>query len=117
MQPSARSHSGKPGSRPPWNSAVALVITDVHAGARDLERQFRFHLARATPLSRGGSHSNTLSALQALVAMEQIVPEQTAKQAIRTLTRWADRIRQLPAVDDKPRWMKIRAGPDGLPPK
>jgi hypothetical protein len=115
IQPSARS-SGKPTSRPPWNAAVAYAITDAHAGVRDIEHSFRL-IIHGRLRDRGGSTANTLAALDAITAMESAVPQGNARQAARHLIKWATSIRQLPAIDDKPRWEKIRAGPDGLPPK
>ncbi len=115
ITPTTRS-SGKPTSRPPWNAAVAYAITDAHAGVREIEREFRIEITGRHRWPRGGSDSNTVGAMEAITAMSSVVSRDRAKRAARSLIHWADVIRQLPAVDDKPRWERIRAGPDGLPP-
>jgi len=113
--PSTRS-SGKPSSHPPWNAAVAYAITDAHAGIREIEREFRIEVT-GRHRWRGGSDANTTTAMEAITAMSSAVPRALAQRAARSLIHWANQIRMLPAVDDKERWEKIRAGPDGLPPR
>jgi len=115
--PTART-TGKPGSRPPWNASVAYAITDAHAGLRQLENELRLEVTgRHHWPGRGGSDANTIGSMKAIAAMGTVVSRQQAKEAARRLAHWADQIRQLPAVDDKEKWEKIRAGPDGMPPR
>lgn len=131
MQPAGR-RAGKPGSKAPGNTAVVNAIMDAHSGVRQMERDFRVRVT-GTATVRGGSDGNTSSALGALPALAGAVDvahtdERDAKgkrkpcrcqhcDAVRLLGRWALAIRQLPAVDDAPRWVRLRAGPDGLPPR
>ena len=50
---------GKPGSRPPWNSPVAMVLLDALEGARQLEAMWRSDLAghavRVRPMAAPGA--------------------------------------------------------------
>lgn len=131
IQPSARS-GGKPGTRMPGNVAALHAIMDAHAGVRDLEVTFRLQVTGVLR-ERGGSHGNTIVALEALPDLAGAVDVQHRYEtdgqgrrkpckcqhceALRGLTRWALAIQQLPAVDTAPRWIPIRPGPDGLPPK
>ena len=114
-RPALRS-SGKPGSKPPWNAAVAHAILDAHQGVRDLEQRWSDQVT-GRHRDRGGSNGNTAHALKRITSMELAVTRDDVKEGTRLLRRWATTIRQLPAIDDAPRWEKIRAGPDGLPPK
>jgi len=124
IEPGGR-RAGKPGSRPPGNQAALGVIMDAHAGVRALEAEFRFEVT-GTRRPRGGSGANTEVALSALPDLADAVPVQHEAgrpcrcahcEALRQVGRWALAVRQLPAVDDAPRWVKLRAGPDGLPPR
>lgn len=115
IQPSARP-AGRPGTRIPGNAAVLHAIMDAHAGVRELEAELRLTVA-GTALERGGSDANTAAALEAIPAMELAADSPRVREGVRRLSRWALAIQQLPAVDTAPRWIPIRAGPDGLPPR
>ncbi len=82
------------------------------------------HAGRA----RGGSDGNTAAALKAIKNLGAALPREVRDSkgklvwpcqelAARLLERVVAMIGQLPAVDDVPKWSKIRPGPGGLPPK
>jgi hypothetical protein len=116
QQPSVRV-AGQPASRPPWNSAVADALDDARAGIRRLEADMYLEIFGKPRRARGSSDGNTTAAIKAVAAMETAVTRDHAKEAAHALARWAAMIRRLPAVDDLPHWIRIRPGPDGLPPK
>jgi hypothetical protein len=125
IQPSGR-RAGKPGSRAPGNTAVMNALMDAHEGVRRMEEDVRAQVS-GTRRRRGGSTQNVALALEALPVLYGAVDVVHAREngkcrcphceAARILGRWALAIRQLPAVDDAPRWVKLRPGPDGLPPR
>jgi hypothetical protein len=114
----ATSHGVNRLSAPPWNSAVANVMLDIHAGARALEAEFRAELTgRDRGWRRGGSDANTEAALRALATLGSQLGLAPAQAAATLLERWRSSAAQLPAVDTEPSWRKLTPGPDGLPPK
>lgn len=131
VAPSARP-AGKPGTRLPGNVAALCAVMDAHAGVRAMEDGWRLQVT-GTAQARGGSDANTLAALESIPVLAGAVPEEHQDrydpkgkrlpcrcphcEAGKTLTRWALIIQQLPAIDTAPRWIPIRPGPDGLPPK
>lgn len=107
---------GRPGSRPPWNPAVANALMDAHSGIRDLEADMRFEVT-GTVRRRSDRAGNTGDVLSGISAMEMAVSRPHHDRAIRLLTRWALAIRQLTAVDRSPRWERIRPAEEGgMPP-
>lgn len=121
-------------SRPPWNSQVANAYFDAHQLVRRLEASLRLAVAGHTGPTRGGSDANTTEAIRAISRMATAasvihtgVPVSRAEPDGRKLTaaelaahildRVTRVIGQLPAVDEFPKWERIRAGPDGLPPR
>ena len=107
---------GKPGSRPPWNPAVAHALLDARQGIRELERDMRLEVTGSSGPARGGADVNTTGALKAIAAMEQAVTRDRVMDALRALNSWANAIRRLPAIDDLPQWRRLRPGPAGTPP-
>jgi hypothetical protein len=116
QQPGVRV-SSKPGSRAPWNPAVATALLDARQGIRDLECEMRTEVTGAPGRPRGGSDGNTRDALKAISAMEQAVSRDHVADALRQLISWANTIRRLPSIDDLPHWRRLRPGPDGMPPR
>ncbi len=125
---------GQMESRPPWNSEVANAYLDAHQLVRRLEASLRAVVAGNAGHPRGGSDANTAEAIRAISRMATAASaiytnepaarrepdgrKLTAAQlASRILERMNRLIGQLPAVDEFPKWDKIRAGPDGLPPR
>jgi hypothetical protein len=104
-----------PGSSPPWNVAAADAYLAAYFGVRRLENQWRQARGLA-PLQRGGSAGNTAACLAQLPAMEPAVPEGTVKEGLSEISGWINRIRQLRAIDETPRWVRLRAGGSGVPP-
>jgi hypothetical protein len=126
--------SGSMESRPPWNSQVANAYMDTHQMVRRLEASLRLVIAGNRGPARGGSDANTTEAIRSIARMATAasviytsVPVSkrepdgrkltAAELASRILDRMIRLIGQLPAVDEFPKWEKIRAGPDGLPPR
>lgn len=115
-QPGSRGLRGTPESRPPWNPAVADAFFTAWSGIRELEAAMRRQVS-GTVIRRGGSAGNTDAALDAIAQMETSVPECTARDALRRVSRWTVSIQQLRAVGEATRWVRLRPGPDGLPPQ
>jgi hypothetical protein len=98
----------QPSSRPPWNPAAATIVYDVHEGVRRLEDALRTE-AGLPERHRGGSGHNTGRAITAIGQLSYQADRSSATTAARTITRWVITIRQLPAIDDTPRWHRIPA--------
>jgi hypothetical protein len=61
-------HGSAKGGHPPltsWNTQVAMLVMDIHAGVRELETDLRYAIA-GTVRVRGGSDGNTTRSLRAL---------------------------------------------------
>jgi len=97
---------GKPGSRPPWNSAAANAALDAHEGLRRLEAVMR-KAVTGHALRRGGSDANTLKAIEAIERLGAAMTADAAVQAARILDRWSLAIQQLPAIDEAERWQRV----------
>jgi len=84
---------GKPGARlTSWNTAVAWVILDVHAGARELEQDLKYRLT-GNIRERGGSDANTKAALDSVVSLAAGGGEWELDHAVRSVERWCWRAR------------------------
>jgi hypothetical protein len=88
----------QPGSWPPWNTQVAYVLTDVHAGVRELEQDFRYQVTGSMTV-RGGSDGNTLAAIDAVCRLAEALDQAMADHAARMFSRYITQVMQLPAVD------------------
>lgn len=97
-QPDTSTVTGRhqPCSRPPWNSAAANAWTDIHAGARELERDLRYQVT-GTLLERGGSDQNTLEAISAVARLSEAAGDDQV--TLRLVDRWIIAAEQLPAID------------------
>jgi hypothetical protein len=104
-----------PGSAAPWNVAAADAYLAAFFGIRQLEDEWR-QLRGLNPKRRGGSDGNTGKCLAQLPAMESAVPAAVAKEGQQRISGWITRIRQLKAIDEAPRWVRLRPGGDGVPP-
>jgi len=126
--------SGLLESRPPWNANVAGAYLSAHQLVRRLEASLRLAVAGHPGRARGGSDANTAEAIRAIARMAtaaSVIPTAepvsrsdpdgrkltAAELAAIVLDRAIRVIGQLPAIDEFPKWEKIRAGPDGLPPR
>jgi hypothetical protein len=79
---------GKPGARmASWNTAVAYVILEVHAGARELEQNLRYSKTGSI-YERGGSDKNTTAALYSITALAAGAGDYELRDATRTVERW-----------------------------
>lgn len=120
--------SGVPAARTPGNTAVLNAQFDAHEMIRRLEAAMRLAVAGHSGRVRGGSDGNTLAALKAIQNLGAALPQETRdargrlvwpcqELAARVVERVTSVIGQLPAVDEVPKWTKIRPGPGGLPPR
>lgn len=120
--------SGVPAARTPGNTAALNAQLDAHEMIRRLEAALRLAVAGHAGRARGGSDGNTLAALKAIKNLGAAIPQEVRdakgrlvwpcqELAARVVERAASVIGQLPAVDEVPKWSKIRPGPGGLPPK
>lgn len=109
-EPDAQGSAGhaQPASTPPWNSAAANALYDAHAAVRDLEQAMRYEVT-GSYMIRGGSDGCTLSALAAIERLGGSARQETADDAARVLSRLADAILMLPAVDLEERPQRVRA--------
>lgn len=119
---------GVPGTRTPGNTAALNAQLDAHEMIRRLEAAVRLAVAGHTGRQRGGSWGNTTAALKAIQKLGAALPVEVKdargklvwpcqELAARVIERATSVIGQLPAVDEVPKWTKIRPGPGGLPPK
>jgi len=99
-QPDTDGHPGhtKPGSNPPWNSAVANALLDTHAGVRELEQNLRYAVTGRI-MVRGGSDTNTIRAIEAVGRLAEAVDQALADDAARQLNSFITGILQLRAID------------------
>src|SRR5271166_6065649 len=64
-------HGSGKGGHPPltsWNTQVAMLTLDIHAGVRELEANLRYAISGRLR-SRGGSDGNTVRSLRSLPAL------------------------------------------------
>jgi len=119
---------GVPATRTPGNTAALNAQLDAHEMVRRLEAALRLAIAGHTGRARGGSDRNTKAALKAIQNLGAALPQEVRDSrgklvwpcqelAARVVERAASVIGQLPAVDEVPKWTKIRPGPGGLPPR
>lgn len=81
--------SGKGGHHPlaAWNVQAAMLILDIHVGARELETNLRYQVA-GTVWVRGGSETNTEKCLKGLPSLAMGVPYDVQVMAIRRTESW-----------------------------
>jgi len=119
---------GVPAWRTPGNTAALNALLDAHEMVRRLEAALRLTVAGHTGKARGGSDRNTAAALKAIQNLGAALPREIRdakgklvwpcqELAARVVGHAASVIGQLPAVDEVPKWSKIRPGPGGLPPR
>lgn len=101
----------KPHSAEPWNSAAGVVVMTAHQGLRDLENEVQ-EMAGLPVRGRGGSVANTYAALNAIVILAENISPHARREVTRKLFGWAGGAERLPAVDERARWLPIRAGDD-----
>jgi len=120
--------SGVSAARTPGNTAALNALFDAHEMVRRLEAALRLAVAGHTGRARGGSDRNTTAALKAIQNLGAALPREIRdakgklvwpcqELAARVVGHAASVIGQLPAVDEVPKWSKIRPGPGGLPPR
>jgi hypothetical protein len=107
---------GQPTSRPPWNPSAASAAMDAHEGLRRLRASMLLAITGHPGARCGGSDANTIAAIAAIERLGSGMTADAAAAAARIIDRWSAAIQQLAAVDQMPRWERIRRGPDGLPP-
>jgi len=105
-----------PATRTPGNTQALNAEMDAHELVRRLEASLRLVVTGHTGRMRGGSDSSTRAAIAAIEKLGEAVSPAARQLAARLLDRATTAIGQLPAVDEIPRWEKIRPGPGGLPP-
>jgi len=93
-QPYGGYGSGQGGHSPlaAWNAPAAMLVMDVHAGARDLETDLK-HRLTGRLRSRGGSSGNTLKCLAGIPSLCAGVDYHDAATALKKLEIWIYRAR------------------------
>lgn len=120
--------SGVPAARTPGNTAALNAQLDAHEMIRRLEAALRLAVAGHAGRARGGSDGNTIAALKSIQNLGAALPQEVRdgkgrlvwpcqELAARVVERATSVIGQLPAVDEVPKWTKIRPGPGGMPPR
>jgi len=102
-------------SAPPWNTAAAYAALIPWAEIRALERELRAQVT-GTVAVRGGSHANTLAALDALAALAAAAPDDDVSRIMAKADRWVALTLALPAVDRQAQWAPLEPGGDGQTP-
>jgi hypothetical protein len=100
---------GQPGTRPPWNGAAAIACLDAHEGIRRLEASLRLAVTGHTGPKRGGSDACTIAAIAAIEKLSSAIGDHGRGVAAGLLDGWAQRIRELPAVDEAEPWRRVPA--------
>ena len=98
---------GKPGSRPPWNTAAANAVMDAHAAARRIEAHLFAEVTGRPRRPRGGSDANTIAAIHTIAALAASITQDTARLAEREIGRLVIPIRQHPDIDEEERWQRV----------
>lgn len=83
------------GGHPPlcaWNAPAAMLVMDLHAGARDLELELRYRISGSTR-SRGGSSGNTTKSFEVIPSLSAGVDYHLAQQVVTKLESWIRRAR------------------------
>ena len=106
--PGGGSHR-KPGSKPPWNNAVATVLFDALETIRRLEQEIRSDLAGRHVPPR--PHAVTGETLASISRLAHAIPAELQDDAARQLAHHVTAILQLPAIDREERWRKIAGAP------
>lgn len=82
--------TGKPSSKPPWFSAAAHLVMELHHDIRAEERRLRVMLS--LPLrERGGSDANTYKAMKVITSLAEAAGSEPAASAASWLERWHGR--------------------------
>jgi hypothetical protein len=90
-------HGSGKGGHPPltsWNSQVAMLLLDVHAGVRDLETDLKYQVTGRVR-SRGGSDRNTAKCLANLPALCAGCDHAAVSLACKKLESWIWRARMV----------------------
>lgn len=125
ITPAVISSGGQAESEPPWNAQAAYVVTDVAAGARDLEARLYTAVTGQRRAARGGSDGNTGAAIEQIARLAAALPGhqpcphtprcrrcccETCCAAAR-VGAWVVSAKLLPAIDEAARWIPIPGDP------
>lgn len=120
-------HHKVTGSPAPWNTEVAGVYMDIHAGARDLEDTLRARLGfarryagkaapgRQRPGPRGATHQNTVLALLAIHDLANAAGPSAVKNALAAVESWVTAAQQVRDIDTAERWVPVPRLPGHRP--
>lgn len=84
------SGKGGHGQLAAWNAQAAMLLFDIHIGARELECNLRYQVA-GTIWVRGGSERNTARCIRGLPSLAAGAPHDVAVLVIRKLESWTYR--------------------------
>lgn len=98
------------GSRPPWSSRVAHLVTDLHANARLHEHRLRLANGLHGPYERGGSDANTVLALKAWNQLAVSAPDEDVARALAWTVSWTGRAFVLLGERDEPHRLPRQPG-------
>jgi hypothetical protein len=104
------------GSPAPWHPHAGMVLLTIHEGARRLEASLRMQLTGEPGPRRGGSHANTVAALNAISKLVHAVPADHERRVARIVARWVRHARQVPDIGLEERWVPVPVPPGQRPP-
>jgi hypothetical protein len=106
------SHHKALGSPAPWNAEAGFTLYTISEQARRLEASLRLEVTGSPGHRRGGSDANTVEALRAICDLVHAVPEASARQASRIVSRWLRSARQVPDIglEERPRGVPTAPG-------
>lgn len=106
--------TGRGGTRPlaAWNTGAAMIILDVHAGARKLETNLRYEIAGVHRV-RGGSDANTGACLDAILGLCGGADDHLVRDATRRIERWCWQARL--ALGEREPWLQLPRMPGQQP--
>ncbi len=104
-----------PTTRTPGNTQAINAEMDAHELVRRLEASIRLAVAGQLGRRRGGADSSTLAAIRSIERLGSALSPAAREQAARFIERASRTVGQLPAVDEVPKWEKIRVGPGQTP--
>lgn len=77
-------------SRPPWNSAAAHLILNLHTESRSWEATLRAHLNMGSKV-RGAADANTVYALDSILNLAESSEDSVVVECARWLNAWCSR--------------------------
>jgi hypothetical protein len=75
-----------------WNTQIAMIVLDCHAGVRQLEQEIRSEVSGSRK-ARGGSDANTVQSVAAITSLAAAAGDYELGLAVRKMESWGWRCR------------------------